>query len=305
MTENHPFIRQIDHVGVRARDPRPLFSFFCDVLQLPVAFPYTEYANYTSGSVALGNCFLEIMRFGAPLQNSVTHNQAGYFILGFLLKEGTLAASLSELDRRQISHGAPVPFFDPEATDENPVQIWANVYLGRLLGENGWLRLLFAMTSGANPTPSMMKSPLLNTVSLWMMGRAFKDGMPVLTEYYRHRESHRRAISRDTLAERQGGLLGVERVEEVVVETRDPASWERLLAPLAAGEDGAYRPGLGPAVRPIAASAPGIRTIALKVASLARAKAALEGCKIRHAADGRRLSFTIPDSQGLSVQLIE
>lgn len=303
MTEEHPFIQQIDHIGIYARDPRPLFAFFTETLRLPTAFPYTEYDNYTSGSVALGNCFLEIMRFGQPLQQAVTHNGAEYFILGCLTKKGKLAGTLPELARRQIPHSGMVPFFAPQATDENPIQIWANVYLGQLLGENRWTRLFFALTQRTEPSPSAMQSPLLNKISLWLMQKAFANGMPVLTEYYREREAHRRAISSETLAESRGGLLGVERVGEVVVGVRDRAPWARLLAPLTPNEGSAYRIGPGPALRLLPAAAPGIQTITLHVSSLARAKAALDDGAMDYADGGDRLVLTLPESQGISIQL--
>jgi catechol 2,3-dioxygenase-like lactoylglutathione lyase family enzyme len=301
--DTHPFVRQIDHIGIYAEDPQPVFTFFSEVLGLPVAFPYTEYAHYTSGSVALGNCFLEIMRFGQPLQEAVPQNRASYFILGFLTGEGGLAAAQQELSLRNVSYSDIVPFFDPAATDDNPIQIWANLYLGRLLGENLWMRLFFALTRQAEPTPSAMQSPLLNRLSLSLMRRAFAQGMPVVTEYYRQREAHQQAISREPLLEAGGGLLGVERVGEVVIGVHAWAPWTHFLAPLAVDDDGVVRLGPGPSLRLVSARSPAIKRISLQVKSLERAQAALAESGAGHSVAGDRLAFTVPDSGGLSLEL--
>ncbi|HVZ22098.1 MAG TPA: hypothetical protein VG871_13585 [Vicinamibacterales bacterium] len=55
-------ISRIDHVGIYTDRPDQVFRFFTDDLCLPVAFPLTTYPSYTTGSIALGNCFLEITK---------------------------------------------------------------------------------------------------------------------------------------------------------------------------------------------------------------------------------------------------
>lgn len=55
-------ISRIDHVGIYTGRPDQVFRFFTDDLCLPVAFPLTTYPSYTTGSIALGNCFLEITK---------------------------------------------------------------------------------------------------------------------------------------------------------------------------------------------------------------------------------------------------
>jgi catechol 2,3-dioxygenase-like lactoylglutathione lyase family enzyme len=204
MTLTHPFLQQIDHIGIQADNPRALFEFFTEVLGLPAALPYVEYPYYTSGSVVLGNISLEIMRFGSSRATPRTPSTR-YHILGFLTRPGTLACSPAELERRGVPHSGLVPFFAPEATDENPIAIWANVYLGGLLGENAWMRLLFAMTKKARPKPSLMCSPLLNKISLALMAPAFRDGLPVLTKYYLNHDDAKRAADWEALRQRQGG----------------------------------------------------------------------------------------------------
>ena len=79
MTLTHPLLQQIDHIGIQADNPKALFEFFTEVLGLPVAFPYVEYPYYISGSVVLGNIFLEIMRFGSSTPYPRGHLREGIF----------------------------------------------------------------------------------------------------------------------------------------------------------------------------------------------------------------------------------
>jgi hypothetical protein len=58
-----PVIRQVDHVLVEARDPKALFSFFADTLQLPVAWPLKENKEYVTGGIGAGNLTLEIFLY--------------------------------------------------------------------------------------------------------------------------------------------------------------------------------------------------------------------------------------------------
>ena len=43
MTSAHPFIQQIDHIGIHTDNSRALFEFLTEGLELPVIFPYSEY----------------------------------------------------------------------------------------------------------------------------------------------------------------------------------------------------------------------------------------------------------------------
>jgi catechol 2,3-dioxygenase-like lactoylglutathione lyase family enzyme len=304
----HPFIEQIDHIGILADRPKELFNFFTEVLNLPVAFPYTEYPFYTSGSVVLGNIFLEIMRFGSP-RAATEMPTARYHILGFLNKPGTLAGSPAVLDRQRVPHSGLIPFFAPEATDENPVAIWSNIYLGGLLGENGWMRLLFSMTRQAKPKPSMMRSRLMNRMSLALMARAFRDGMPVLTEYYQQSGDEKRAADWAALRQRNGGAVGVECAQEVVVgvpaESNRREVWARLMAPLRLEDGTRYRLGPGPAVRLEAQGNAGIQTLVLRVSSLSRAEAFAHQAGVPAKMEGKSLRLELPQTGGLTMHLTE
>lgn len=308
MSFTHPFLQQIDHVGIQADNPEALFAFFREELGLPVAFPYAEYPFYTSGSVVLGNIFLEIMRFG-PSRAPSGPPSAQYHILGFLIRPDMLADSLTELERRDVPHSGVVPFFAPEATDENPVTLWDNVYLGGLLGENAWMRLFFAMTRQARPKPSQTRSRLLNRISLALMARAFRGGMPVLTAYYSHNDAAKRAADWEALRQREGGELGVMRVQEVVVappaNEASREAWARLLAPQTPDAAKRYALPPGPSIRLAAQSQPGVQTMTLQVTSLARAEAFARRREMLMAVQDDGILLRLPYTNGLTLRLRE
>ena len=309
MSSIHPFLEQIDHVGIDSDAPETLFRFFAQDLGLPVFLPYTEYRNYLSGSVVLGNMYLELMHFGAPKRGDTLPTTARYSILGFLNKPGTIVSSMDELKRRGIPHSGLAPFFAPEATDQNPVAIWSNVFLGGLLGNNGWMRLFFSMSKQSEMKPSMQRSRLMSALSVFLMNRAFRTGMPVLTEYFQRTHEHRQAIGGAKMAREGGGILGVECVREVVVGIADedaPARdlWANFLAPIPQESEGCYPLGQGPAIRLVSRSQPGIQTLVLKVVSLSKAKEAIARSKLQTVDAGSYAALALPHTT-LTVRLIE
>ena len=58
-----PPIRQIDHVMIKADDPREVFAFFTETLGLPIAWPLEERGGVVSGGVGFGNVNVEAIRF--------------------------------------------------------------------------------------------------------------------------------------------------------------------------------------------------------------------------------------------------
>lgn len=60
--EMKPIIRQVDHILIQASEPRDLFDFFAETLQLPVAWPIADYSGFTSGGVGAGNVNIEVVR---------------------------------------------------------------------------------------------------------------------------------------------------------------------------------------------------------------------------------------------------
>ena len=58
-----PPIRQIDHVMIKADDPREVFAFFTETLGVPIAWPLEERGGVVSGGVGFGNVNVEAIRF--------------------------------------------------------------------------------------------------------------------------------------------------------------------------------------------------------------------------------------------------
>jgi catechol 2,3-dioxygenase-like lactoylglutathione lyase family enzyme len=307
MTTQHPFLRHIDHIGIQATDPHALFQFFCDTLGLPVSFPFVQYPQYTSGSVSLGNLFLELMRFGPPGTPPVgAQRTARYHILGLLVREGTLADALHALDQRGLAHSAIIPFYAATGPGQARVKIWSNAYLAGLLGDNLWLRLFFALSrlAGDKPVDQNSSAAALATA---LLKRAFDTGMLTLTDYHQQNDDAKRATDRAALVECGGGVLGVLGVREVVVGVRQLAEsaqrWSHLFAPIQPA-DGAWPLGEGPSLRLVQQPVAGIQTMILHVASLDAAEAALQRLNLTHTRQGERLSFELPHTQGLTMELV-
>ena len=55
-------VHQIDHILIASSDPNALFSLLTGTLQLPVAWPMTDYGAFASGGVGVGNTNLEIIK---------------------------------------------------------------------------------------------------------------------------------------------------------------------------------------------------------------------------------------------------
>jgi hypothetical protein len=58
-----PPIRLIDHVMIKANDPREVFAFLTETLGLPIAWPLEERGGVMSGGVGFGNVNVEAIRF--------------------------------------------------------------------------------------------------------------------------------------------------------------------------------------------------------------------------------------------------
>ena len=82
-----------------------------------------------------------------------------------------------------------------------------------------------------------------------------------------------------TLQSRQGGPLGLEAIQEIIVGVTDLAvvepRWQKLLAPTAPSGPGFWQLGKGPAIRLIQHARNGLQTLVWKVTSLAQARQVL------------------------------
>ena len=98
-------VRQIDHILIASSDAKALFALLSETFQFPVAWPMSDYGNFASGGVAVGNVNLEIIQDSGPAAGTDKSRWTG-----FALEPEPLPASLPELDARGIRHGAPAPF---------------------------------------------------------------------------------------------------------------------------------------------------------------------------------------------------
>ena len=98
-------VRQIDHILIASRNPDALFSLLTETLQLPVAWPMTDYGAFASGGVAVGNVNLEIIRETERVADNLKSRW-----IGFALEPEPLRRSIAEMDARGIRHGTPSPF---------------------------------------------------------------------------------------------------------------------------------------------------------------------------------------------------
>ena len=116
------------------------------------------------------------------------------------------------------------------------------------------------------------------------------------------------ATRRATLRAVNGGRLGVEMVEEIVIGSRDPARamapWRRLLAPLEPVESGLWAIGDGPALRFVEAPADEVLSLVLRVHSLAAVSSAIRALGLNADTTERGLRIAPTSLEGLVLDLV-
>jgi hypothetical protein len=263
-----PVIRQVDHILIESGDPKALFSFFADVLQLPVAWPVSENQGYITGGVGAGNVSLELFHYADTKRASIPRNpQARYSGLAF--EPYPLADAL----RRLQSVG--IPYTPPEPT----TSVLPN-------GKQGIAWTTVGLPSVAKPSMSIFLyeySPVFLKVDV------------------------RRKQLGNRLTLNKGGPLGLLETSEIIITAtnlnQDKELWSRLLGKTT--ESGNWRTFSGPAIRLAAGDQDRIWEITLKVESLDRARAFLKQNKLLGSASGARVSVNPSQIQGLRISLIE
>ncbi len=210
-----------DRVLIRLDDPAPLVSVFSEVFQLPISWPITSPSSFTSGGVFAGNVDLEFVRFGPArdLDRSASSRSRLYGIA--FAPHDWLAASLQELAQRAIPHSRVVPFATTGESGPR-IRLFTNVFLGGLLGSNAWMKTLFLVTKlpgYAALAQARSVSPSNDgSVEKALLDRAFGNGILFLVTYEPvYDPAGTRAKNQVARRTRQGGALGVESVQEVVV----------------------------------------------------------------------------------------
>ena len=264
-------IRQIDHIMIRTGDPRQLYAFFTDTLQLPIAWALTSpRAGVMTGGVGFGNVNVEAIQF--PGQTDPRPR-----LLGFALEPSALDESVAELNRRGVTLGERRPLVATGA-DGSRRTLWTNVTLRQL---------------------SDSDSPADATVHIFL-----SEYSPAYVNV-----DERRARLRAELIKSGGGPLGVVDVKEVVIGAVDVAlagrAWQTLLDPSTAAASHTWPIGAGPAVRLVPAGENGVQALVIRVASLARAKAFLRDTQLLGTETAGQLTIDPSRIGGLDLRLVE
>ena len=235
-------LRQIDHVMIKADDPREVLAFFTETLGLPMAWQVEERGGVVSGGVGFGNVNVEAIRF--PGHTSLSSRAQ---LTGFGFEPSSMRACLDELQRRGVPHGPLRPLI---STDTNGAKhtLFTNV-------------TLLGLSDSALPVDA--------TMHIFV-----SEYDPTYVDV-----ASRRARLSEALTASRGGPLGVESMSEIVVGASDVDTmrprWQRLLDPARPTRTGAWQVGTGPALRIIPAKENRVEELVVRVRSLARAKAFL------------------------------
>jgi hypothetical protein len=264
-------IRQIDHILIRTGEPREVFAFLADTLQLPVAWTLTSpRPGVMTGGVSLGNVNLEAIQF--PGQTDPRPR-----LLGFALEPVALDESLRELNRRGLAYGEPRPLV-ATGPDGSKRTLWTNVTLRQF---------------------SDSDSPGDATIHIFVS--EYSPGYVNVEE--------RRKRLRAQLAESGGGPLGLVDVKEVVIGAADAGMarglWQKLLDPTTPGASDTWPIGEGPAVRIVPANETRVQALLLRVRSLDRAKAFLREKQMLGAETAGQVTIDPSKIGGLDLRLVE
>ena len=264
-------IRQIDHVMIRTGDPRELYAFFAETLQLPIAWPMTSpRAGVMTGGVGFGNVNVEAIQF--PGQTDPRPR-----LIGLALEPLALDESLIELDRRGLTSGERRPLI-ATGPDGSRRTLWTNVTLRQF---------------------SDSDSPADATIHIFL-----SEYSPTYVNV-----DERRARLRAQLVNNGGGPLGVVDVKEVIIGAVDVEMtrrlWQRLLDPTPSVTSNTWTIGAGPAVRLVPAAENRVQALVIRVASLERAKAFLREKQLLRVDAAGQVTIDPSKIGGLDLRVVE
>lgn len=109
--EKQPLVKKIDHVLIAPTDIPGLIDFFNEVLQLPVAWEYRSYGEFSSGGFYSGNANIEIIKIDAI--------RTGTGLGGIAFEpNGTTGKVVERMIQRNIPFKSPVFHEDPKFKKE-------------------------------------------------------------------------------------------------------------------------------------------------------------------------------------------
>jgi hypothetical protein len=238
-------IKRVDHIIMRVSqvdEARRVMSLFADTLQLPVAWsPSPIYGGRSyAGQVWGGNIALQV---------SAILDRTGVGSGGIVLEPSSLVAALDELARRGITHANPGGHTVTDVNGQKQTY-WNTAELDQLCSPSTQVGL-------CEYQPAVFRLPASGTPNAESMAQAGE-------------------MLQQELARRNGGPLGVQYVEEVVVGASDLAMsrrlWQKALDPWQMTADGVWQVGDGPALRVVPTSEDGMQAWVIKVRSLEQAR---------------------------------
>ena len=322
-----PVVARVDHVYTRVADPKALFTFLTECLQLPRSYGFTRVPILEGGAVSLGNVvFLEVLRY-APGRRVRSPLSPG--LDGLALEPAVpLAEAAGELSARGIPHsppysysGDPQPFrfglpLERAGLRSGSGRLWSMVAVGGLLGERRLARIRPLLPARGDSRAAVAlggaAGALMSSKRLggFVMARSIsRHPLVWLHEFHVADMRAATAAAREELRACSGGSLGVRGVREVVLAARDRSaeneSWQRLLDPLRPEPDGAWQLGDGPALRLVDGEQEGIEALVLDVESLADAAAFVRRERLAATATDDELRLSAAPLQGLDLRLRE
>src|SRR5262245_13663905 len=310
MNVERSIVRRVDHIVIKTDDPYALFSLFANTLQFPVVWGVREYDFFVTCGVFAGNVYLEAVRFGQT-QNMSSIKQAKATLWGIAFEPYSLHDSLDELAKRDIPHSPPFYSIGVRIDGEKGLA-WTNVTLGKLLDDGNKTFYLGRRWGGNSPvnialgklSSKLLTIPLVGRVIAKMMG----DTMIYICEYT-HDNAKLIDLAKNELILRGGGEIGLDYVKEVVLGVTDfenrVTSWENLLNPIEPSSQATWRLENGPFIRLVPNQQNAIKTLALKVHSLAKAKAYLTKEGICGEVTKDYVCIAKSKTQGLDIRLVE
>jgi len=277
---------------VAVSSPEEVFAVLTADLGLPTYFAPASFAGFLSGGVALGNVFLETIRYAPGRSVGFPHDTGA---ISVALESAGIADAGCELDRRDVPHSAPFAYSgSPSRTPTSPLlswapgrgALWTTMMLGGLMGDELLARRFAREARSPRVTRTVTRGTAavatrIRPVGDLLMSRILPPtAWPFLMEWHRQDPAQGRAVVRDLLPDASGGALGVIGVREIVLGVADLARerrrWDALLAPLAADDTCRWTFDDGPAIRAEQSASGPWQRLVLDVSSLPRARTALE-----------------------------
>lgn len=277
-------VRQVDHIIVQVdtvANAKSLWSVFSKTLNLPVAWPPSDYEGFFSGGVNIGNVNLEFAysKDESTAASSMGDRVANARFSGLGLEPVPLAEAVARLDDLGLRHSKPDAYQQSQDETGKTLNLWTTVYLDEL-------------------------SKSMDIFLCEYSNDLFRTENPPRRDI----QDNRRYLM-DQLKQRHGGPLGIDSVKEVVIETSNykttVISWGKLLDEKTPPPGEALRASQGPALRLVPSGNDAIRSIVVRVADLGRARRFLKENSLL----GKELKDTIvidpAKLMGLEVQVVQ